>query len=184
MEEVIKDLEGRLEAIVSKVKQDFAGVRTNRPTTKLVEDIAVEYYGQMVPLKQLGSIAVVPPREITVTLWDKSVLVMAEKAIRESNLGLGLSVDGSTLRLTFPPLTEERRAEIIKIIKQLAEEGRIKIRTCRDEAIKRLNQAESEKKISEDQKFLLKDRIQKAVDKANAEIEKILLAKSNEVSER
>lgn len=158
-------------------------MRANRPSTNLVEDIQVEYYGQMLPIKQLGSIAIVPPREIAVTLWDKNAVGPAEKAIRESNLGLSPAIDGTTIRLALPPLTDERRAELLKLVKQQAEEARIRIRSQRDDAMKRINQAESEKKISEDQKFAQKDRAQKAVDAANAEIEKLLLQKSKEIQE-
>lgn len=183
MEEVIKAFEAQVKEVVLKVKQDFSGVRTNRPTTKLVEDIQVEYYGQLLPVKQLGSIAIIPPREIAVTLWDKAAVGAAEKAIRESNLGLSPSTDGTTIRLTLPPLTDERRAELLKLVKQQAEEGRIRIRSHRDEANKKITQAENEKKISEDQKFSQKERVQKAVDLSNAEIEKLLLEKGKEISE-
>ncbi|MDP3947708.1 MAG: ribosome recycling factor [bacterium] len=183
MEEIVKNLEAQAERAVEKVRQDFTGVRTNRPTAKLVEDVMVEYYGQMLPIKQLGSIAIMPPREIRVTFWDKNAVASAEKAIRESNIGLNPSIDGTTIRLALPSLTDERRAELLKLIKQLSEEGRIRIRSHRDEANKRIALSESEKKISEDQKFALKDKVQKAVDLANAEIEKLLLEKSKEISE-
>ena len=183
MDDIVKNLETQVKDAVLRVKQDFLGVRTNRPTTEPVSNIQVEYYGQMLPIRQLGSIAIIPPREIAVTFWDKNAVGPAEKAIRESNLGLSPSIDGTTIRLAFPSLTDERRAELVKLVKQQAEEGRIRIRSHRDEAMKRINQAEGEKKISEDQKFSQKDRAQKAVDAANAEIEKLLVEKRKEISE-
>lgn len=183
MDEIVKTLETQVKDAVLRVKQDFLGVRTNRPTTEPVLNIQVEYYGQMLSLRQLGSIAIIPPREIAITLWDKNAVGPAEKAIRESTLGLSPSIDGMTIRLAFPSLTDERRAELVKLIKQQAEEGRIRIRSHRDEANKRIALSESEKKISEDQKFSQKERVQKAVDLANAEIEKLLLEKIKEIQE-
>lgn len=182
MEEIIKALTAQVKIVVEKVRQDFLGIRANRPTAALVENIQVEYYGQLLPIKQLGSIAIMPPREIRVTLWDKNAVGATEQAIRGSKVGLSPSIEGTVIRLAVPPLTSERRAELMKLIKQQAEEGRIRIRAQRDEANKRIALLESEKKISEDQKFSLKDRAQKVVDKGVAEIEKLLLEKNKEIA--
>lgn len=165
------------------LKQELGGIRTNRPSPQLIENIQVDFLGQALALKQMGSISVVPPRELQVAVWDKSSVSTVAKAIEQSPLRLIPSVEGNVIHVRFPSLTEERRAELMKVAKSSAEKIRIKIRGARDEVNKRIAAAEQAKTISEDQKFKTKDRVQKLIDKANADIEVVLTAKIKEISE-
>lgn len=181
--EILKKLENSLREIIENLKQELAGIRTNRPTAKLVEDIKVDYFGQILTIKQMGSISIVPPREIDITVWDRQAVSLVVKAIESSKLGISANIDGNIIKVNLPQLTDERRQELIKLVKSLIEESRIKIRARRDEINKQVEALFKEKKISEDQKFKNKDKIQEAIDKANKEIEKLLLMKIKEINE-
>lgn len=181
--EIIKDFELKLKPLLENLKQEFLNLRTNRPTPKLVENIKVDYLGQQLTVKQLASISIVPPREIDVSVWDKNAVGPVAKSIETSSLGVTANIDGNLIRLNLPPLTNERRQELIKVAKSIAEQTRIKIRTWRDEANKHIEAMFKDKKISEDQKFKTKKQIQEVVDKANVEIEKLFEAKIKEISE-
>ena len=176
MEQDIKALEKSLQAMLEKFKDELSAIRTNRPSPKLVEDIKVDYFDQKMTVKQLSSITVVLPREINISVWDRNAVALIAKAIEMSNLGLSANVDGNLIRLNLPPLTDERRQEFIKLVKQLAEQGRIKIRTLRDDANKKA------KELSEDLKFKFLKQTQELVDKCNKEIEIQLLNKVNEIN--
>ena len=183
MEELLKDLGNKNKILLESLKQEFSGLRSNRPTPQLVEDIQVDYLGQMLKVKQLGSISVVPPREIQISVWDKNAVASLAKAIQDSSIKLNPSVDGKTVHLRMPPLTQERREELIKVVKGAAEKSKIKIRNFRDEANKRIVEAEVLKKINEDQKFKLKKQVQETTDGVNKEIEDLLNGKIKEISE-
>lgn len=177
MEEIIKELEQKTQSTFEALKQELTGIRSNRPTARLVEDIKVDYYGQQLPIKQLGSISIVPPREIDISLWDKNAIQPVVKAIETSNLGVTASPDGNLIRINLPPLTDERRKELNKLVKNIVEQTRIKIRALRDEANKKI------KDLPEDAMFKAKEKIQKAVDKANDRIEELLENKLAEINE-
>jgi len=181
--DIIKELETKLRNFVESLKVEFQTIRGNRPSPRMVEDIKVEYYGQMTPIKALGSIAVVPPREINVSLWDRAVVSAVAKAIEESSLKVTANIDGSTIRINLPSLTEERRKELEKVIKKMTEETKIKIRGSRDDANKSIKRMEDEKKFSEDVAFKKKEEVQKVVDKYNGEIDKTLESKMKEIME-
>lgn len=183
MEKELKDFESKLQVVLGKLKEDFSTLRTNRPTTKLIEDIKVDYYGQMMPLKTLGSIGINPPREINVSPWDKNALGPISKALEGANLGMSPTVDGNIIRLNLPPLTQERKLEMVKFVKKVAEEIRIKIRLERDEVNKRIKEAEEKKQIGEGEKFKFKSKVQEIVDKSNEEIEKMVEVKIKEIQE-
>ncbi|MBI5079439.1 ribosome recycling factor [Candidatus Wolfebacteria bacterium] len=182
MTDVLKDLELKSGEAIRYFKDQLSGIRGGRPTAKLVEDISVEYFGRKMAVKQLGAISVVPPKEIQISVWDKEVLPIIAKAI-ELSLNVGVNTEGNLLRIFLPPLSEERRQELVKLVRREAEETKIKIRGSRDEAMKKIKTQEEEKLIGEDEKFRLKDEIQKITDKANAETEKILENKIKEISE-
>ena len=183
VDQLIKDLEGKTRAALEALKQEFAGIRTNRPMPQLVEDILVDYNGELLKIKQLGSISVVPPREIQVSVWDKNAVQGVVKAIEASPLRFIPSVDGKIIHLRLPPLTEERRQELMKLAKSITEKVRIKIRNLRDEANKKITQAAEAKTLSEDQKFKGKKHVQETIDKGNQEIENLLNTKFKEISE-
>ncbi len=178
-----KATEQRLQAVADALKNDLQALRTNRPSAKLVEDIKVEYYGQILPVKQMGSIAIVPPREVIVTPWDASATAAVAKAIEASSLGVGTNVSGNVIRINLPQLTEERKKEIEKMVRKTVEEARIHIRGLRDEANKEIKKQEEGKQISEDVAFKNKEAVQKSVDRVNGEMEALLTAKIKEIFE-
>ena len=175
----IKKLNEEVMAALDHFRSELSGVRTSRPTSRLIEDIKVEYFGQMTPVKQLGSIMIVPPMEMAVSLWDAGAVAETAKAIEAANVGLSVTVDGTTIRLRLPQLTTDRRAELAKLAKSMAEKERIKIRGYRDDANKRAKAVAE----NEDMRFTLKEEIQKATDRANGEIDSLLAAKVEEVGE-
>lgn len=177
MEPDLKNFEKYLHDVMEKFKSEIGGIRANRPTTKLVEDIQVDYFDQKMAVKQLGSVAIVPPRGITITFWDQGVIGPAAKAIETSGLGLSVAVEGKTIRLNLPPLTDERRREIIKFIKAMAETSRIRIRSLRDDINKKAKAL-----ADEDQKFKTLKRVQEIVDKQNEAIEAALENKIREIN--
>ena len=137
MESFLKELESELKHILDKLKEELSGLRSNRPAVQMVEKVPVTYFDQVMTVKQLGSISVHPPREIDVTVWDKNALGPVQKAIQEANLGLSASTDGNMIRLNLPTLTDERRAELTKVVKKTIEASRIQIRARRDEINKK-----------------------------------------------
>lgn len=181
--DILKNLEVKILEALKRFKEQLAGIRGGRPTSKLVEDIPVEYFGQKLAIKQLGSISIIPPREIQVSVWDKNVAPVVLKAIESSNLNASANIDGNLVKINLPPLSGERRQELVKIVKKEAEETRVRIRNIRDEANKEINRRFGDKKISEDEKFKLKEEVQKLIDKSNEEIEKILGNKIKEIEE-
>ena len=183
MEPEIKEFEKHLGETAEKLHEEFATLRTNRPTTKLVEDIKADYYGQFMPLKALGTIGINPPREITITVWDKNALIPVQKAIEASGLGMTPNVDGATVRLILPALTDERRAELVKLVKRTAEEAKIKVRLLRDEIMKKVKDGKEKGTVNESEKFKFKERIQKIVDGANGGIDGLLDKKVAEINE-
>lgn len=179
--DIIENFKNHLEPILASLKKELAVLRSNRPSPALVEDIKVSYYNQLLTVKQLGSISVVPPREIDIHVWDKEALNSIIKAIETSGHGFSVQSEGNLVRIYLPELSEERRKELLKKAKQIAEEHRIKIRHLRDEGNKQIQKDFEGRKIAEDQKFKLKEQIQKEVDRVNGEIEKILEAKIKEI---
>lgn len=180
---ILKRLAGELERLEKQLKTELQAIRGNRPSVGLLEDIRVNYYGQMLPLKQLGSLAIRPPREIEINVWDKGAVGAVAKAIEETKAGFSVATDGGIVRVSLPPLTSERRAELEKLARRMVENARIGVRGARDEVIKEIREAVAEKKLSEDQMFRLKEKIQEAVDKANREIESLLETKLQELAE-
>ena len=183
MDGTIKNLIGAIEPLMVSWREEVSQIRTNRPTPHLVEDIVVDYAGVPMKIKQLGSISVSPPRDIQISIWDKSVVGAVAKALELSPLGLLPSVDANIVRISLPPLTSERRAEIAKIMKGTAEKVRIRLRMIRDEVNKDIVAKETNKEITEDQKFSLKDEVQEIITKFNKEIDLLLEQKVSEINE-
>lgn len=171
------------EGIIAGLKRVYAGVRTSRPNTALVEDIKVDYYGQNLPVKQLGTVGVRPPREIDIQVWDQNAIPLIAKAIEASTLKLSASVAGNSIRINLPELSQERREELVKYVKKATEEHRIQLRHVRDEANKGVQEAFDAGEVGEDQKFKLKEDVQKEIDRLNDEIEKLLEGKIKEIEE-
>jgi ribosome recycling factor len=177
-----KDAEERMDKAIGALKRDLATLRAGRATPALLDRIQVEYYGAMTPVNQLANINTPDTRTLLLQPWDKSSVAAIEKAIMKSDLGLTPSNDGSTIRLTIPPLTEERRTELVKLTKKFGEEAKIAIRNIRRDAnddIKKLEKTT----ISEDESRRHQDDIQKSTDRFVAEVEKVLAAKEKEIME-
>ena len=183
MDTYLKDLEKALSGLVQRFSDELKAVRTSRPSVQLVEDIKVNYYEEDLPIKQLGSLGIRPPRDILITPWDKNAVGPITKAIEDAKRGFSVSADGAVVRVTLPPLTDERRAEFTKLVKKMSEEVRIQVRHHRDETIKKLKSAEDGKTLNEDEIFKAKERIQKMVDATNGNIEKALGEKLRELQE-
>ncbi len=182
MDVVLNELKIKGQIIGDGLKKALSAVRTTRPNAALVEDLKANYYNQMTPVKQLGTISIQPPREISIQVWDKTAVSSVAKAIESSTLNLSANIDGQTIRIYLPELNQERRNELIKHVKKMAEEHRIQIRHLRDEINKKVQSAFDVHELDEDQKFKAREQVQKEVDKLNEEIEKILGNKVKEIS--
>ena len=183
MTEVIKQADDKMKKAVEVVKKNFGGVRTGRASAALLDHVVVEYYGTKVPLKQLAGIAVPEPRMIVVQPYDKNSVKMIEKALQTSDLGINPSVDGGKIRLPLPQPTEERRRDLVKVIKKEAEDGKIALRNIRRDAIAHLKKQKDAKEISEDAEKNHEEEVGKLIKKYTEEIEKSLKSKEAEVME-
>jgi ribosome recycling factor len=182
-EAIIKDSESSLAAVVAKLKQDMGQIRGNRPSTEMIQDLRISLYDQSLTIRELGSLSVLPPRTSQITLWDKEAIGPVMKAIESGSLGLSVTNDGMNIRATLSPLGNERRDEMAKLVKKTTEAKRIEIRGKREEAMKRLKDAEARKEVTEDEAFKAKEKIQKAVDKANKDAEAMMESKLKELGE-
>ncbi len=181
VKELTHDTESKMKKTVESTQREFSTVRTGRASAALVEGIRVDYYGVLTPLKQLAAISTPDAKLIVIQPWDKTVMPEVEKAILKSEIGITPTNDGKVIRLSIPSLTNERRAELDKILKKIAEDGRISIRTARHVAVENARKLEKDKVIAEDDKFKAQDEIQKLTDKYIKEIDNLLAAKEKEI---
>ncbi|HUC31196.1 MAG TPA: ribosome-recycling factor [Candidatus Paceibacterota bacterium] len=182
-EQITKDLETALGGVTAKLKQDFGQIRGNRPSPDMIQDIRLSLYDQQLSIRELGSLNVLPPRTIQITVWDPGAVAAIMKAIDDAHLGLSTNNDGNTIRATLSPLGDERRDEMSKLVKKISEATRIQIRARREDAVKRLKDSENKKEITEDDAFKEKEKIQKVTDKANGEVESMVEGKLAELGE-
>jgi ribosome recycling factor len=182
MFDIKKELESKLAEIAKFFKDEIGPVRGSRPTPALVEDIKVEYYGQRIPIKQLGSIMTVPPREIQISVWDVNAVGSIVKEV-SARLNVSAANDGNIIHVNLPSLTEERKNDLAKMVRAKAEEARIKSRTARDEIKKRLGEMEKSGEATKDDKFELNEEIQKMMDKFNSDIDNATEKKIAEINE-
>lgn len=183
VKEILKDTEHKMKKAVEVVRQEFVKIRTGKATTALLDGIKVDYYGSMMPLNQVATVSTPDIRLITVTPWDKSMIAPIEKAILTANLGLNPTNDGTVIKVPIPPLNEERRRELVKLIKKFAEEGKIAIRNVRRDAIEHLKKSEKEEHFSEDERKRGEEEVQKLVDKYIKEIDTLVTLKEKEIME-
>ncbi len=180
---ILDDATEKMSASVSRTRGEFSAVRTGRAAPALVEKIPVEYYGTDVPMQQLAGFAVPEARTLVITPFDKDALGAIEKAIQQSDLGLNPSNDGSMIRLSFPQLTEERRRDYVKVVKQKAEDGRVQIRNTRRAARQELEALEKDGELSEDDLARAEKELDKVTHAREAEIDKALDQKEQELLE-
>jgi ribosome recycling factor len=183
VKEILQGTEDKIKKAIDSVSREFSEVRTGRAHPGLVEGMHIDYYGTPTLLKQLASISVPDAHLIVIQPWDSSVIAEAEKAILKSNLGVTPSNDGKIIRLAIPPLSRERREELAKMVKKMAEEGRVSLRTIRHSAKEAIEKLEKDKLISEDEKFRGFDELQKLVDKYITKVDEILKGKEKEIIE-
>ena len=175
------DIERRMQGAVEALKHDLSGLRTGRANIALLEPVHVEVYGAMMPLNQVATISTPEARMISVQVWDKANVIPVEKGIAKANLGLNPMIDGQTIRLPLPDLTEERRRELAKLCGKYAENAKIAIRNVRRDGMEALKEDEKRKDISEDERKRHEDEVQKATDKYVAEADAAAVAKEKEI---
>lgn len=183
IDDILKDAKIRMGKSVETLRHDLTKVRTGRAHTSLLDHIMVDYYGSDVPLKQVANVNVEDARTLVVTPWEKSMVAVIEKAIMKSDLGLNPNTAGTVMRIPLPSLTEERRKDMIKIVRQEAEGARVAVRNIRRDANNDFKELLKEKEISEDEDRRAQEQIQKLTDQAIADIDKVLQAKEAELME-
>jgi ribosome recycling factor len=181
--EVIMEMAEKMDNSLEAFKQELTKIRTGRASLSLLDGIKVEAYGSSMPLNQVGSLTIPESRQIVIQPWDPQVMSSIEKAILKSDLGLTPVNDGKVIRINIPQLTEERRKELVKIVKRIAEEYRVAVRNHRRDAIDTLKKQKKNKEISEDEQFKLQDEAQKETDSYIAKIDEVAADKENEVME-
>ncbi|MCL6625604.1 MAG: ribosome recycling factor [Alicyclobacillus shizuokensis] len=183
LEDIVKSAQDRMHKTIEALKRDLATVRAGRATPAMLDKVMVEYYGAQMPVNQVSTVSVPEPRQLVITPWDKGMLSEIEKAIQKSDLGLNPMNDGSVIRLVIPPLTDERRQELTKVVRRMAEEARVAIRNVRRDANDDLKRTEKAGEVSEDQVRRGMDRIQQLTDRFVVEVDKMLEVKERELKE-
>lgn len=181
LETLINDAKNKMNQSTEALRKDYSTMRTSRATPSLLSRITVQQYGQEMPLQHLASVSAPDPRSLVIQPWDKTLLIEIEKAIQKSDLGLNPQNDGNLIRLPIPPLTEERRNELVKAARKKAEDYKVSIRNIRRDANDTLKSLEKKKEITEDEQKKTMDRIQKLTDEFTESIAKILSAKESEI---
>ena len=183
LDEIKKDAGERMAKSVASLKTDFTKIRTGRAHTSLLDHVTVEYYGSQVPLNQVANVGVEDSRTLTVTPWEKDMVAPIEKAIMNSDLGLNPNSAGTVIRVPLPPLTEERRKDMIRVVRQEAEGGRVAVRNIRRDAISDVKDLLKEKMIGEDDERRGEQEIQEITDKYVGQIDALLAEKESELME-
>ncbi|MFP4153159.1 MAG: ribosome recycling factor [Alkalispirochaeta sp.] len=183
MDAILKDAETRMGKSLTSLEEELAGLRTGRASAAMFDKIRVEYYGNPTPLNQVASVSVPESRLVVIQPWDKGLLGEIEKAIRSSELSLNPSNDGKVIRINIPPLTEERRKEIVKVAKNIAEQARVAVRNIRRDANDELKKTEKTGDISEDDLKRGEERVQKLTDQYIEKINEAVTAKETEILE-
>jgi ribosome recycling factor len=180
---ILSEADAKMKKAIEVTKREFGTVRTGRASVSLVEGIKVEYYGTLMPLNQVANLSAPDSRTIEIKPWDQKVLPEIEKAIQKSDIGIHPNNDGKVVRLSLPPLTEERRKEMVKLVKKHAEDGRVAVRSIRQDANKALDAVKKDKSAGEDDAQKALDRIQKMTDAHTQEINHLAEHKEKEILE-
>ena len=178
-----KKIAERMEATLEHLKRDLAGLRTGRASLVLLDNVRVDYYGTSTPLKQVANLAVPESRLITIQPWEPSLIKEIEKAITDAGLGLNPSNDGNLIRLSIPPLTEERRRDLVKVVRHIAEEGRVKIRNVRRDVMHDLRELREAGEAGADDEHRAEVELQKLTDSQISELDSLLKGKEAEILE-
>jgi ribosome recycling factor len=180
-QQAIRDLKIKFEQIIQKLREDFATIRTGRASTGLVENVLVTYYGSTLPLKQMATLSTPDASQIIIQPWDKNALGDIELAIRNSDLNLSPTNDGNVVRVSLPPMTEERREELVRNIHRKGEEGRIALRSVRGEAWEKIKKLEKDGKVTEDDRYAAEKELNELIDDYNKKIEAQIVEKEKEL---
>ena len=180
LDQIRKDIDGRMVKAIEALKGDLAKMRTGRANASLLDSIRIDYYGNKSPLSQVANVSVADARTLSVSPWDKSMVAAIEKAIRDSDLGLNPATQGNLIRVPLPALSEERRKELVKVVHKLAEEGRIAVRHARTETMSKIKKLE---KVSEDDKTRAEKEVQKLTDEHIKQIDGLIHAKEADIME-
>jgi ribosome recycling factor len=180
---VIKEMEERMNKAIASLKKDLASLRAGRANPAMLDRVVVDYYGTPTPISQLATISVPEPRMLTIQPWDKSALKEIDRALQQSDLGISPSNDGVVIRLVIPPLTEERRKDLVKMSAKSGEEAKVAIRNIRRDANDELKKLEKAATISEDESRRHQESVQKITDKFIAEVDKIVKEKEKDIME-
>ena len=181
--DVLKDLQANLDKGIDALKKDLGKVRTGRANVAILDGLRVDYYGTPTPLHQVASVSAPDPRLITIKPWEKSLIPEIEKLIRSSQLGLNPSSDGEIIRLPMPPLTEERRRDLAKVVKKMAEESKVALRNARRDANEMLKEFLKDKDITEDEEKAGLKKVQEATDAAVTKVDELVTKKEKEIME-
>ncbi len=181
IDEILKDAEQRMDKTISVMRDNFGKIRTGRASTSLLDHVTVDYYGSDVPLNQAANVSTEDARTISIMPYEKTMVSKIEKAIMTADLGLNPSTAGQVIRVVLPPLTEERRRDLVKVIRAEAEDGRVAVRNIRRDANSTLKELVSEKEISADEQHGAEDRVQTLTDKIIARIDSLLEDKEQEI---
>lgn len=179
--EIIAQTEHKMKATVEHTREEFVKIRTGRASTGLLDQIKVDYYGCPTPLNQVAQVGVGDARTLTVQPWEKNMVKVVEKAIRDSDLGLNPATSGDVIRVPLPPLTEERRRELSKVVRGMGEDSKVAIRNLRRDANTHVERLTKDKEISEDEERRAETEVQKLTDKYVAEIDKVVADKEKEI---
>jgi len=183
IDEIVEDAESRMVKSVESLKTELTKIRTGRAHPSLLDQVMVDYYGSMTPIKQIASVVAEDSRTLAVTPWEKPMVAAIEKAIMTANLGLNPASQGTVIRVPMPALTEERRRDLVKVVKAEGEGSKVAVRNIRRDANGDFKDLLKEKEISEDENRKAEDRIQKLTDKYVADVDKVLEAKEKEMME-
>ncbi|RKY60892.1 MAG: ribosome recycling factor [Candidatus Neomarinimicrobiota bacterium] len=181
--DILKDTENRMQKSLEMAHQELAAIRTGRANPAILDSIRVDYYGSLIPLRQVANVAAPDPRLLVVQVFDKNAVAAIDKAIKAADLGLNPQIDGNLLRLPIPSLNEERRRELVKFAHRIAEDGKVAIRNIRRDANDMIRELEKEHEISEDQRHDSQTRIQELTDKFIGEIDKLFKDREKDILE-
>lgn len=183
MNEIAKKAEDRMKKTLESFRKELASIRTGRASAALVDNVHINYYGSNVPLKQLASISIPEPKQIAIMPYDKGIITEIDKTLQKEDLGAMPKIDGNIIRIILPPLTEERRKDLVKILKKHSEDAKVALRSIRRDAIEEGKISKDKKAITEDQEKHLDQEIQRLTEKESQEIDRMVLAKEKEIME-
>lgn len=183
MDPIIKDAKDRMDKSVEAFKHEIVKIRTGKATTALLDGVKADYYGTLTPINQMANVSVLDPHTLSITPWDKTAVPVIEKAILTADLGLNPSNDGTNIRIPIPPLNEERRKELVKLVKKFGEDFKVAVRNVRRDANDSVKKQEKEKELTEDDRKDFETKIQKLTDDHIARIDELIKHKEKEIME-